>query len=125
MRRIRDALSAGRLVRVLRDDRGSVTAEFAITLPIVGAVIALCVAAVGLSAQQLRLNSVAAEIARAEARGDSQSGSLLGTIGYPVSVHRSRQGDVQCVQLSANPAGGGLSAVTLSARSCAIASAVT
>jgi hypothetical protein len=124
VRRIRDALSARRLIRVLRDDRGSVTAEFAITLPIVGAVIALCVVSVGLSAQQLRLNSIAAEIARSEARGDSQTGRLLGGIEYPVSVHRSHQGDVQCVHLSANPAGGGLSAVTISARSCAFVSVV-
>lgn len=115
----------GTLTRLLRDDRGSVTAEFAITLPIVGSVIAICVVAIGLSAQQLRLNSVSAEIARSEARGEGQTSRLLDTIGYPVSVQHSREGDVQCVQLTANPAAGVLSTVTITAGSCALVSAVT
>lgn len=124
MRRIRDALRSRSLATVLIDERGSVTAEFAITLPVVGAVLVLCVAAVGLSAQQLRLSAVAAEMSRAEARGESQMDRLLSAFGYPVSVQRTRQGDVHCILLSANPGGGALAEVTISASSCALVSAL-
>lgn len=91
-------------------------------LPVMGAVIALCVTAIGLSAQQLRLTAVAADVARAEARGENMTAQLVTSAGYPVTVHRSEVGGVRCVQLSAIPGRGIFAAVTLSARSCALVS---
>lgn len=111
-----------RLALALRDDRGSVSAEFAIALPVIAAVLALCVSAVALTAQQLRLTAASADVARSEARGESLTNEILSTIGYPVVVQRSRSGKMHCVVVSAAPAAGVLSVITLSGRSCAVAS---
>lgn len=118
---LRRALCA-RLVLLLRDDRGSVSAEFAVVLPVIAAVLALCMSAVALTAQQLRLTAASADVARSEARGESHTREILSTIGYPVDVQRSRSGKMHCVVVSATPAAGVLSVITLSGRSCAVAS---
>ena len=109
-----------RIVHTLRDDRGGVSAEFAVTLPVVGAVLVLCVAAVTLAAQQVQLAAVAANVARAEARGDSVSGAHSAALGFPFTVKRESVGDALCVTLVARPAQGLLAAVAIQSRACAL-----
>lgn len=105
---------------LLSNERGSVTAEFAIVLPAVLVVLALAVGAIMLSAQRLTLSATAAEVARHEARGDGVSASaILGRLGSGVSVQRRGQGPLHCVTLSSVPAGGLLSVVEISASGCA------
>jgi len=111
-----------RLCRVLRDDTGGVSAEFAVTLPVVAAVLVLCVASVALAAQQVQLSAVAAQVARVEARGDRTDPLHMSALGYPVTVQRERTGDALCVTLRAQPADGLLAAVSIRGRSCALVS---
>lgn len=51
-------------------ERGSVTAEFAVVTPAIVVVLAVCLAVVQLSVQQLRLHDAAWQTARAQTRGD-------------------------------------------------------
>lgn len=109
----------------LRDERGSVTAEFAVALPAVLLVLMLAIGSIMLATQRLALTSAAAQMARLEARGDAGSAStVLGGIAMRggVAVHRSAQGPLHCVTLSASPAGGALSAIQISGRGCAAVS---
>lgn len=108
--------------QVLRDDRGSVSAEFAMTLPAVGATIVLCIGAITLSAHQLSLTAAAHQLARLEARGESSHDSQLAAIGSSVSVKRTINGDALCVHLQARPGQGPLAVIPLSARGCALMS---
>lgn len=98
------------------------SAEFAVTLPVVAAVIALSVGAVALATHQLRLTAAAADLARLEARGEDNSGetSVTASLGYPVTIQRERLADMHCVTLRANPGKGLLSMVVLNARGCAL-----
>lgn len=111
-----------RVGRVLQDDRGGVTAEFAVTLPVTAAVIALCVGSVALAGQQLRLTSAAADLARSEARGETLTSSPERTLGFPVGITRTSVNGLHCVHLSATPGGGVLAALRISARGCALRS---
>ena len=52
-----------------RDERGSVTAEFAVALPAMLLVLLLAIGAIALATQRLSLSSAAAQMARLEARG--------------------------------------------------------
>lgn len=104
---------------MLRDQRGSVTAEYAVTLPVVASMLVLSVGVIGLAAHQLRLSAAAADLARAEARGEN---ATTNTLGYPVTVYREEIGQAHCVTLTASPAKGALSVVNISARSCALRS---
>jgi len=108
---------------VLRDDRGSVTAEFVIVLPAVLAVLALAVGAIMLAAQRVVLTSAAAEVARLEARGDAVEASERLAALPGVRVQREQRGSLHCVSLSTRPTGGLLAAVGVSARSCAASAA--
>ena len=51
----------------LRDERGAVTAEFAIVLPVVVAILGLVIGAITLAAHRMTLVSLSAELARFEA----------------------------------------------------------
>lgn len=104
-------------------EEGSLTAEFAIVLPAVLMVLILVVASIELATERLTLSSAAAEISRLEARGDNQAAAevlsrLSGISG--VQVRRGVEGVLWCVMLSANPAGGLLGAIEISARGCAV-----
>lgn len=107
---------------MMRDDRGSTTAEFAVVLPAVLMVLALMLGSILLGAQRLMLTSAAAEVARLEARGDlAAAGARLGSLAFVSAVQRSREGPLHCVTLSASPGAGLLAAIQLSARGCAAA----
>jgi len=111
-----------RVRHVLGDDRGSVSAEFAMTLPAVGATIVLCIGAITLSAHQLTLTAAAHQLARLEARGESLDGSQLASLGDSITVRRTITGDALCVHLHAKPGQGPLAVIPLSARGCALMS---
>ena len=106
---------------VLHDTRGSVTAEFAVTLPAVVALVALCIGGIGLAAHQLRLTSLAADLVRVEARGEG-SPSTTNTLGTGVVVSRTVADGILCVRLASNPGAGVLSAITIRSQACALRS---
>lgn len=105
----------------LRGDRGAVTAEFAIVLPVVVAVLGLVIGAITLAAQRIALVSLSAEIARFEARGDTaEAEAALARVPDPTGVGRRETGSLHCIELSATPMGGLLRAITIQAESCAV-----
>lgn|GEM_PF-816336 len=99
-------------------------AEFAVLVPAVVLLLALCLSAVQVSTRQLRLHDAAAVAARMLARGEAersvagQAAALLA--GSSFEAHR--RGELLCVRLSAPglPGGGVFSRVALSATSCAL-----
>lgn len=95
-------------------DPGSITAEFAVALPAVIAVLALCLSGVQVAGQQLRLQDAAAAAARAVARGDGTGVAQRLSPGSTAS--QFTDGDLICVGLTAPAAWG----ITLTARSCAL-----
>ena len=101
------------------DERGTVTAEFAIVVPAVLAVLGLVIAGVFLAAQRVALTSAAAEIARLEARGDTGlAGERVSALGAGVEVDRASDGLLHCVTLRARPARGPLTRISVDARAC-------
>ncbi|AZC14560.1 MULTISPECIES: TadE family type IV pilus minor pilin [unclassified Microbacterium] len=106
--------------RELGGDRGSVVAEFAVALPAVIVVVLLSVAALTVSAQQVRLQDAAADAARLAARGEDGD-RVHGAIRAAVAGARgtvSHEGDLVCVSAVA-PAHPVLP-MTLTARSCGL-----
>ncbi|TFC18183.1 hypothetical protein E3O19_05085 [Cryobacterium algoritolerans] len=105
-------------------DRGTVTAEFAAVVPAVLLVLALCLGAVQVSGQQMRLTAAAAAAARSLARGDgdeSAAGLVRRLVGA-ASMSTERQGEFVCVRLRAPSAFGAFATfgVTVTAGSCAL-----
>lgn len=99
------------------------TAEFAVLVPAVVLLLALCLSAVQVSTRQLRLHDAAAVAARMLARGEAegsaagQAAALLPGSSFAVT----RRGDLLCVRLRAPGVPGGvLARVVLSATSCAL-----
>lgn len=107
------------------NERGSVTAEFALALPAVALVLVLCLSGVQLAGMQVRLQDAAAASARSLAR-DESSASVAATASALVSSARltsQHRDDLVCATVSA-PAHNallGLLPITLSASSCALA----
>jgi len=102
------------------DERGSVTAEFAVVLPAVVLVLVLAVSALGATGRQVRLEQAAAQAARLAARGepDARVRAVAAAVAGPVSVDVRADGDLVCVSLTADSAP---PLPTLRARSCALA----
>ncbi|WFR83628.1 TadE family type IV pilus minor pilin [Arthrobacter sp. Y-9] len=61
-------------------ERGTVTAEFAVTLPVVVSLLAILLGAVAAGSQQVRLEEAARAASRALARGDSQEAASAGAL---------------------------------------------
>jgi len=103
------------------DDRGSVTAEFAVALPAIALVLAACLGSVQLVAQQVRLTDAAADAARALGRGETSSvaHSIADRVAGTADMAVAEDETFVCVTLGAN-GGGLLAAVRLSAESCAV-----
>jgi Flp pilus assembly protein TadG len=92
------------------DERGSVTAEFAIVLPVALLVLGLILGAVLLGAHRVALTSAAADLARLEARGDTAlAAERADQLPTGTRIDRADRGGLRCVTLSASPAGGVLS----------------
>lgn len=109
-----------RTLRALGDDRGTVTAEFAIVLPAALLVLGLVIGGVLLASHRIALTSAAADLARLEARGD-EAGAEERRSELPdgVSVSRRTSGGLLCVRLSSAPGDGLLSRVGIGAEACA------
>lgn len=106
------------------DRRGSVTAEFAITVPAVLLVLGLVIGSVQLAAERVSLTALAGDVARLEARGDAAlaAARIASFTGNP-RLARSGGSEVLCVEASSGPRAGVLSAVSVTGRGCAARSA--
>lgn len=106
---------------MIRDARGSVSAEFAVTVPAVVVVIVLAVSALGVGGRQVRLEQGVAQAARLAARGESAERIASAVAVVPGSRSAvERTGDTVCVAASA-ASGTPLPLPDLHARSCALA----
>lgn len=111
------------MLALLSDERGTVTAEFAVVLPAVLVMLGLAIGGVFLASHRIVLVALAGEVARLEARGDlGQAQQRLAGAGSSIAVERERTEDLHCVVLRSQPAEGLLGAVRLEARACAAAS---
>ncbi|RQP11021.1 MAG: pilus assembly protein [Microbacteriaceae bacterium] len=109
--------------RSAADDEGSAAAEFAVALPAVALVLAVCVGAIGVGSQQLRLQDAAADAARGYGRGESP-GAISARAARAVpgaSVSVSRPDGLVCVRLEAAARGpASVAGLALAASSCAL-----
>lgn len=99
------------------DERGSVTAEFAIALPAVALVLACCLSGLQLASQQVRLQDAAALAARSAARGDGTG--VAARLAPGAALEHWADGPLECVRLTAQTSGV-LLPVTLAATGCAL-----
>jgi Flp pilus assembly protein TadG len=102
-------------------DRGSVTVEAAVAIPVLLIVLGACLAGIACLVLQVRCIDAAREAARLAGRGDltgarAAAAQLAGEAAVDISVDA---GLVQ-VQVSAEPLGGLLPGVTIGARSIAV-----
>ncbi|MEW1836123.1 TadE family type IV pilus minor pilin [Microbacterium sp. NPDC079995] len=104
-----------------RDERGSVAAEFAVTVPAVVLVIVVAVSALSVGGRQVRLEHAAAQAARLAAREEPAERVVAAARGLASGsqVRSRRDGDLVCVDLTA-PAGVPLPLPDLRATSCAL-----
>ena len=102
----------------LTDDHGSVAAEFAVAMPAVVLVAALCIGAVAGSRVAVQAQDAAGEAARYAARGDDP-GAIVAAVGGEVAI--TDAGELRCatvtipIELLGAPIG-----LTASATSCAL-----
>lgn len=108
-------LLRGRLVQ----EEGSATAELALVLPAVVAVLALCLGSVAASAQYVRLVDAAADGARSLARGDDP-GRPVARVDAGASVATSADGELVCVDVAARLRPLPALELPVSVRSCAL-----
>ncbi len=103
-------------------ERGSATAEFAVLIPAVCLVLAVCLSGLQLATHQLQLHDAAALAARSAGRGGDAS-AVVGQLIPGASVHNERKGNLVCVHVSAHgsPMAGLLGFGTISAMGCALA----
>ena len=105
----------------LRGDRGMVTAELAMALPVLIIVLAAGLAAVTVVSQRVRAEDAAREAARAAARGDAAAAQrLVNQIAPGASVSMSQSADRTTARVSmvVHPLGAG-PALTVDARAVA------
>lgn len=105
-------------------ERGSITAEFAVVLPAVAVVLVAGLVGVQAVGMQVRATDAAASAARLLARGENSArvaavvGAALPHAGYSAES----SGELICVRVDTVIGGGSLlSAITVGARSCALA----
>lgn len=102
------------------DERGSVTAEFALTIPAVLLVLGIVIGGITLAAQRVTLAAAAGDVARLEARGDTRiAAARIAELPSTVTLSRERIGELLCVTARSAPGRGLLAVLTVSARSCA------
>lgn len=103
-------------------DRGSVTAEFAIVLPVLVVLLALGAGLLAAGAARVRLEDAAADAARVVARGEP-SGKATSIVARAVPhavASIERDGGFVCVTASVTVRVVGAAATPLRARSCAL-----
>lgn len=106
---------------VWRDDRGSVTAEFAVVVPAVVLIVALTAGTLSASGRQVRLEQAAAQAARLVARGEEaeRASAVVAAIAGTAATRVRADGDLVCVDVTA-AAAGPLPLPPLRATSCAL-----
>lgn len=105
-----------------RDDRGSVTAEFAIVLPVLVLLIAFGVGALGATSARVRLEDAAADAARLVARGDDRA-AAADAVARAMDGARLRLAErdgLVCATASASARVAGVVVVPVTATSCAL-----
>lgn len=104
-----------------RDERGSVAAEFAVTVPAVVLVLVLAVSALSVGGRQVRLEHAAAQAARLAAREEPADRVVTAAraLASGAEVGTRRDGDLVCVDLIVAP-GVPLPLPDLRASSCAL-----
>lgn len=112
-------MSRGRRSAVA-DERGSATAEFAVVLPAVILVLALCVGAVASTAQYTRLVDAAADAARSLGRGDADAAAAVARVDPAASVATGTEGELVCVDVGAVIRPVPVLKVPVTVRSCAL-----
>lgn len=107
--------------RRLQGDRGSATAELVVALPAVALVLALCLGAVMVGAQQVRLTDAAADAARALGRGDDAgyATSIARKAAGELSLSAWDDGDFVCARVESG-SGVAILPISLAAASCAL-----
>ena len=100
------------------------TAEFAITIPVVLLVLGIVIGGIHLAAERVALISLAGDVARLEARGDSSLAALrIASDGRSAAIRRENDGRVLCVEATSAPRPGLLAAIQVRGRGCAALSA--
>jgi len=86
-----------------KNQRGSVTAELVLTLPVVMLVIAIAIAAMSVQLTKLQLIEAALQVARAVSRGESSElvDKLVADSGENISFEILEKDDTVCITLSA------------------------
>lgn len=103
-------------------DLGSATAEFAVALPAVAAVLLLCLGSMQVVGVHLRLQDAASVAARIAARGEGE-GAAAATLSQLVpgaSVSFFAEGSLLCARVQADASLIGAIAIPVSARGCAL-----
>lgn len=97
------------------------TAEFAVALPAIMLVLAMCLASVHLVTLQVRLTDAAAAAARALGRGETVDvvADIVGRIAGPADLSHTDDGTFACVALGAS-GGGLLASIRLTSEACAM-----
>ncbi len=97
----------GGMIRRLRADRGSATAEFALAFPAVLGILALLLGGVQVAGLQVRAQDAAADAARGLGRGDSAAAvaTRLELQVPGASLGHWADGDLRCVLIEVAPAG--------------------
>lgn len=121
MRWLRQGKCTSAARRLWRDERGTVTAEFALVMPAVLAVLALVIGGIVVATNRLTLASAAADVARLEARGDDAlAKARIAGAGSGVAVERERRDGLLCITLRIGASKGLLNAVTVMGEGCAV-----
>ena len=108
------------LVRHSRDEAGTVTAEFAVVLPVVALILGCALGAIGLGAEQLRLQGAAFDAARLLGRGEAGALERIHAVAQAGTLEVRISGDIVCADVTAPTALGVLSGIELSASACAL-----
>lgn len=81
-------------------DDGSVTAEFAMVVPAVVLVLAVCLSALNIAHRQGRLEDAASVAARTLARGGGSAEQVVGLLAPGARVSVDDRGELVCVRVS-------------------------
>ena len=109
------------IARATRHERGSATAEFAVLMPAVCLVLALCLSGLQLATRQVQVQDAAALAARSAGRGGDPA-TIVGLLVPGASVHSEARGNLVCARVDApsSPMAKLLGLATVHATSCAL-----
>lgn len=110
------------IVNAAKRERGGATVEFAVLIPAVCLVLALCLSGLQLAVRQLQLHDAAALAARSAGRG-ADPGAVVDQLVPTASMSSERRGNLVCVHVTTqgSPLTGLFGFGSVSASSCALA----